>query len=177
MSKFVQKVKPFLRNCASYGTLFVGAEFTQQLYLRKYQPYTQGLPSEKLDRDKIVQLSGWGYVAAPSYMTLWYSWLDTRFVARSPRVIAIKVVLDQTLLTIPLLLGFFPYMSWCQDQPDVLKELKEKFWTTYGLSCAWFLPTQTINFLLVPPHYRIVYNGVCGFIWANILCAVKRAGE
>ena len=41
MSKFVQKVKPFLRNCASYGTLFIGAEFTQQLYLRKYQPYTQ----------------------------------------------------------------------------------------------------------------------------------------
>ena len=53
------------------------------------------------------------------------------------RIILIKVLLDQTLLTIPLLLGFFPYMSWCQNQEDVLRELKEKFWTTYALSCAW----------------------------------------
>ena len=59
-------------------------------------------------------------------------------MANTVRVIALKTVLDQTLLTIPLLLGFFPYMSWCQDQEDVLRELKEKFWTTYGLSCAWW---------------------------------------
>ena len=93
------------------------------------------------------------------------------------RIIAIKVLLDQTILTIPLLLGFFPYMSWCQDQQDVFRELKEKFWMTYGLSCLWFLPAQTINFIFVPPQYRILYNGVCGFVWANILCAVKRTGE
>ena len=98
-------------------------------------------------------------------------------MAKSGKIIAIKVILDQTIPTIPLLLGFFPYMSTCQKQEDVLKELREKFWTTYAYSCAWFLPTQTINFRLVPPQYRIVYNGVCGFIWANILCALKREGE
>ena len=44
-----------------------------------------------------------------------YGWLDTRYpVANSVRLIALKTVLDQTLLTIPLLLAFFPYMSWCQ---------------------------------------------------------------
>jgi len=177
MVKLLQKVKPFIKNCLSYGSLFVGAELSQQLYLRKYQPYSQALPSEKLDTTKLAHMAGWGYVMAPSYMALWYSWLDTRFVAKNPRIIAIKVLLDQTILTIPLLLAFFPYMSWCQNQQDVLRELKEKFWTTYGLSCLWFLPMQTINFIFVPPHYRIMYNGVCGFIWANILCVVKRVGE
>ena len=58
------------------------------------------------------------------------------------RIILIKVLLDQTLLTIPLLLGFFPYMSWCQNQEDVLRELKEKFWTTYALSCAWLVSIE-----------------------------------
>ena len=47
------------------------------------------------------------------------------------RVIALKVVLDQTLLTIPLLLAFFPFMSWCEDREDVLAELKEKLLQTY----------------------------------------------
>ena len=46
-----------------------------------------------------------------------YGWLDTRWpVAATARVILLKTVLDQTLLTIPLLLVFFPYMSWCQGQ-------------------------------------------------------------
>jgi len=177
MIKILNRAKPYLKNCFSYGTLFCGAELAQQFYIRKYQPSSEGLQTEKLDGTKLLHLSGWGYAIAPSYMALWYSWLDTRYVARSPRIILIKVLLDQTLLTIPLLLGFFPYMSWCQDQEDVLRELKEKFWTTYALSCAWFLPAQTINFLFIPPQYRILYNGVCGFIWANVLCAVKRSGE
>jgi len=93
------------------------------------------------------------------------------------RVIAIKVALDQTGLTIPLLLGFFPYMSWCQGKDDLSAELKEKLAWTYFLSCCWFIPAQAVNFRFIPPKYRIIYNGACGFVWANILCAVKRSGE
>ena len=40
-------------------------------------------------------------------------------------------MLDQTLLTIPLLLAFFPFMSWCEDREDLLAELKEKLLPTY----------------------------------------------
>ena len=148
---------------------------------------------ENLDSEKIRHLAGWGYFCAPSYMALWYSWLDTRYVATTTRyhfwwclvlivnnccrVIAIKVLLDQTGLTIPLLLGFFPYMSWCQGKDDLTAELREKLAWTYFLSCCWFIPAQAVNFRFIPPKYRIIYNGVCGFVWANILCAVKRSGE
>ena len=64
-------------------------------------------------------------------MTVWYRWLDTRYTATAGRVILLKVVLDQTLLTIPLLLAFFPFMSWCEDKEDLLAELKEKLLPTY----------------------------------------------
>ena len=138
---------------------------------------TQGRETEQFDLTKLGHLSGWGYVIAPSYMALWYSWLDTRFVATTTRIIAIKVVLDQTMLTIPLLLGFFPYMSWCRGKDDLTSELKEKLAVTYGVSCLWWLPAQAVNFKFVPPRYRIIYNGACGFVWANILCAIKRSGE
>ena len=110
-------------------------------------------------------------------MTVWYRWLDTRYTATAGRVILLKVVLDQTLLTIPLLLAFFPYMAWCQNSQDLTAELKEKLATTYLVSCLWWLPAQFANFRYVPPRYRILYNGVCGFVWANILCTIKRTGE
>ena len=47
------------------------------------------------------------------------------------RVIALKVVLDQTLLTGPLLLAFFPFMSWCEGKENIFAELKEKLLVTY----------------------------------------------
>lgn len=81
MTKLLNKAKPFLKNCFSYGTLFCGAELTQQLYIRKYHPTSQvklylkvrrldycneyrtlqGLQTEKLDSNKLLHLSGWGY--------------------------------------------------------------------------------------------------------------------
>jgi len=169
---------PYVTNCLTYGSLFCGAEMAQQIMIRKYGPWSQSQPTEEFDLTKVKHLSGWGFVAAPSYMALWYGWLDTKYpVANTVRVIAWKTVLDQTLLTIPLLLVFFPYMSWCQGQSDITKELREKFWVTYAASCCWFLPAQAINFKFVPARLRIVYNGVCGFVWANVLCYIKRSGE
>ena len=80
MTKLLSRAKPYLKNCFSYGTLFCGAELAQQLYIRKYQPthqvqlckwwsrdycneycIAQGLQTEKLDSNKLLHLSGWGY--------------------------------------------------------------------------------------------------------------------
>eukprot|EP00091_Calanus_sinicus_P000535 TRINITY_DN10461_c0_g1_i1.p1 TRINITY_DN10461_c0_g1~~TRINITY_DN10461_c0_g1_i1.p1 ORF type:complete len:184 (+),score=39.21 TRINITY_DN10461_c0_g1_i1:87-638(+) len=165
---------PTLTNCVYYGSLFCAAEVSQQVYIRKYLPKKQDKPLQSFDTTKLKHLSVWGYVMAPSYMALWYSWLDTRYVATTTRVIALKVVLDQTLLTGPLLLAFFPFMSWCEGKENIFAELREKLLVTYMVSCCWWLPAQAINFKIVPPKYRIIYNGVCGFVWANILCAIKR---
>merc|ERR1711892_1480414 len=171
-SKFANN--PTVTNCIYYGSLFCAAEVSQQLYIRKYSPTKEENPRQPLDTKKLKQISVWGYVIAPSYMALWYSWLDTRYIATTTRVIAWKVVLDQTLLTGPLLLGFFPLMSWFEGKEDITAELKEKILMTYLVSCCWFLPARAINFKFIPPKYRIVYNAVCSFVWANILCAIKR---
>ena len=47
------------------------------------------------------------------------------------RTIVTKVAIDQTVLTIPILCMFFPFMSWCQGKEDIFKELIDKFWLTY----------------------------------------------
>ena len=47
--------------------------------------YFKDKPPQPFDTAKLKHLSVWGYVMAPSYMALFYSWLDTRFVATTPR--------------------------------------------------------------------------------------------
>ena len=37
----VARARPTLTNCLYYGTLFCGAELSQQFYLRKLQPWRQ----------------------------------------------------------------------------------------------------------------------------------------
>ena len=51
----------------------------------------------------------------------------------APRTVVTKVVLDQTLLTIPLLCMFFPWMSWCQGKEHIFQELIDKFFLTYAV--------------------------------------------
>ncbi len=36
------------------------------------------------------------------------------------------------------------------------------------------MPAQAVNFKLVPNSLRVVYIGVCSFLWVNILCILKR---
>ena len=45
-----------------------------------------------------------------------------------------KVAIDQTVLTIPILCMFFPFMSWCQGKDDIFKELIDKFSLTYTVT-------------------------------------------
>jgi len=173
----LRQMKPVLINCARYGTLFCGAELTQQWYLRKYVPQQEGSRVQDLDRKKLTNMAVFGYAIAPNYMTLFYKWLEPRFPGTAFRTIVTKVAIDQTVLTIPILCMFFPYMSWCEGKEDIFKEFMDKFWLTYMVSCCWWLPAQALNFSLVPPHYRILFNGAAGFVWAFILCIIKRQGE
>lgn len=54
------------------------------------------------------------------------------------------------------------------------QELREKFVPTFIRSCMFWLPAQTVNFLLVGPRFRVIYVGACSFTWVNILCWIKR---
>lgn len=65
-------------------------------------------------------------------------------------------------------------MSIMESKTDFIEECKQKILPTFKTSCYFWLPAQVINFLLVPPTYRVVYVGSCAFAWVNILCWFKR---
>ena len=65
-------------------------------------------------------------------------------------------------------------MSLMENADDPFMELREKFLPTFVRSCVFWLPVQTANFIMIPPRFRVIYMGVCGFMWVNILCWIKR---
>lgn len=65
-------------------------------------------------------------------------------------------------------------MSLMENKKDILEECKRKLIPTFKTSCAFWLPVQAINFLLIPPTFRVAYVGTCAFAWVNILCWFKR---
>lgn len=65
-------------------------------------------------------------------------------------------------------------MALMEGSEDTFEELRAKFLPTFIRSCAFWLPAQALNFMFVAPRFRIIYMGVCGMIWVNILCWIKR---
>ncbi|KAJ6647104.1 Mpv17-like protein [Pseudolycoriella hygida] len=161
---------PLISNSLIYGSLYVGAEFSQQFITRRL------LTEEKSDIDKptLVRYAVMGTFAYSPILYNWYKWLDRTLPGTSKVIIVKKLVLDQFGLTPVLLVIFFTGMSIMERKTDVLEECREKFLPTFARSCLFWLPAQSMNFLFIPPRFRVIYVGTCSFIWVNILCWVKR---
>lgn len=168
-SKFFNK-HPLAGNGLVYGSLYVGAEFSQQTITRKFLMK----PPQDIDKPTLGRYAIMGTFVYSPILYNWYKWLDKTFPGTAKRIIVRKLLLDQFILTPPLLVIFFTGMSLMERQSNILEECKQKFLPTFARSCLFWMPAQTLNFLLVPPKFRVVYVGSCAFAWVNILCWVKR---
>lgn len=135
---------------------------------------TQTTPPEELDKPTIGRYAVMGTLIYSPILYNWYKWLDRSFPGTTKRIIVRKLFLDQFILTPPLLVIFFTGMSLMEMREHPFEECQKKILPTFVRSCMFWLPAQTVNFLLVPPHLRIVYMGCASFCWVNILCYIKR---
>ncbi|XP_025836892.1 mpv17-like protein [Agrilus planipennis] len=168
--KHVFEKHPIISNSVAYGILFVSSEISQQVVIKKILTEEK----EPLDKKTIGRYAVYGTLLQGPYLTIWFRYLDSKLKGTAYKIVTQKVLLDQFLATPPLYCLFFIAMSLLEGREDCTKELKEKFLTTFKTSCMFWLPVQTINFLLVPPSFRVIYVGTCSLTWVNILCWIKR---
>ncbi|KYB25895.1 mpv17-like protein isoform X1 [Tribolium castaneum] len=161
---------PIASNSLVYGTLYVGAEFSQQTISRKVLTKTP----TSYDTPAIARYAVYGTGIQGPFLTIWYRWLDKKFIGTSYKIVAQKLLLDQFLMTPQILVIFYVAMSIMEKKKDIFEECKQKIIPTFKSSCMFWLPAQTVNFLLIPPSFRVVYVGTCSFAWVNILCWIKR---
>ncbi|KAH8270032.1 hypothetical protein KR018_002785 [Drosophila ironensis] len=178
MSRLISGVRsafrryPFVTNSIIYGSLYVGAEYSQQFLSKRWLP--PAAEREDIDYATIGRYAVMGTAAYAPSLYLWYKWLDRAFPGTTKTIIVKKLVLDQFVLTPYLLTVFYAGMSIMEGSEDIFLELREKFVPTFVRSCVFWLPAQALNFSLVAPRFRVIYMGVCGLIWVNILCWTKR---
>ncbi|KAJ3663659.1 hypothetical protein Zmor_007892 [Zophobas morio] len=168
--KYAFKNHPIITNSLVYGTLFVGAEFSQQTVSKKVLAETPA----PYDTPTISRYALYGTTMQGPFLTVWYRWLDRKFVGTSAKIVVQKLLLDQFLMTPQILIVFYVAMSIMERKKDIFEECREKIIPTFKTSCMFWLPAQSINFMLIPPPFRVVYVGTCSFAWVNILCWLKR---
>ncbi|CAH0546468.1 unnamed protein product [Brassicogethes aeneus] len=179
MSKFLTLLKsclnkyPVVSNSVIYGSLCVAAEFTQQTVTKKVLPET----SQPYDAETIGRYSIYGTAIAGPILAVWYRFLDQKISGTTVKIVAKKMIVDQFTFTPTLLVIFFVSMSIMERKPDIFQECREKMVSTFKTSCMFWLPCQAVNFMLVPPVFRVTYIGTCSFAWVNILCWIKRQGN
>uniref|UniRef100_B4N505 GK20482 n=1 Tax=Drosophila willistoni TaxID=7260 RepID=B4N505_DROWI len=120
---------PFVSNSIIYGSLYVGAEYSQQFVTKQWL----ALPQEREDIDyaTIGRYAVMGTAAYAPSLYIWYKWLDRTFPGTTKTIIVKKLVLDQFLLTPYLLTVFYAGMSIMEGSDDIFLELREKFMPTF----------------------------------------------
>ncbi|XP_077980217.1 mpv17-like protein [Glandiceps talaboti] len=154
---------PVVRNAVFLGTAYSVSEVTQQAFI-----------GEGYDFGKVQRFGIWGLCFNGPFLFGWYKLLDGYLHGSTLRIVGTKMCLDQFLITPICIVGFYTAMSAMEGKSDIFAEAKQKSFPTFLASLAFWVPAQAINFKLVPPTFRVVYIGTVSFMWANILCYLKR---
>ncbi|RLU19799.1 hypothetical protein DMN91_008358 [Ooceraea biroi] len=133
------------------------------------------MQSTDYNRSQLKRFAIYGCFLAGPILHGWYKWLDAFYSGTSTGIVIRKLLADQFILTPPLLVVFFTSMSLMEAKSDVLRECKIKFLHTFQTSCAYWLPVQLVNFMLIPPSLRVTYVSIAAFCWVNIMCYLKSA--
>ncbi|CAD5234774.1 unnamed protein product [Bursaphelenchus xylophilus] len=56
---------------------------------------------------------------------------------------------------------------------EAFHEYCRKFVTLFELDLCFWPPVQTVNFLIVPPKYRVIYVMIAMFFYNTVLTYVK----
>ncbi|KAF2359844.1 Mpv17/PMP22 [Trinorchestia longiramus] len=169
------KRSPVLTNTIVYGTLYVSAEFGQQMFSRytseELKPGEQHPP---IDTGALARFGVMGTCVLPHTLYQAYKRLDAWYPGNSGPMALRKLAIDAFIITPFNLTLFYIGMSAMERKEDLLAEWKAKLIPTFITASCFWVPANFLNFKVLPPHMRVVFVGGCQIIWVSILCWFKK---
>ncbi|KAL4070068.1 hypothetical protein V8B97DRAFT_1917788 [Scleroderma yunnanense] len=119
-----------------------------------------------------------GAIFGPA-LTKWYQLLNRIKFSNPTKAVIYRVWLDQAILTPAAVAFFFGTMSILEGKglPGAVERIRTAYEPTLIRNWAVFIPTQIVNFALVPHHLRFVVVSVVSLFWNTYLSAVNARSE
>ncbi|CAK5265920.1 unnamed protein product [Mycena citricolor] len=154
--------RPLVTQCVTAAVLFGAGDVIAQQAVEK--------KGKQHDLMRTARLTFYGGVVFGPAMTKWYQLLNRLRFTTPTKSLVYRVYLDQCILTPVAVVTFFSSMAILEGQPgEIVPRLKAGYVLTLFRNWLVFVPTQIINFWLVPAHLRFLFVGVVSLFWNTYL--------
>ncbi|EYC31220.1 hypothetical protein Y032_0004g2031 [Ancylostoma ceylanicum] len=174
MSRLLRKfaaTKLMRRFLLSANTTFCVTQFSLGDFM---QQYIHGdIESKGWDIGRSVRMGTTGFVIAPM-MTVWYRFLDSRYMGRRLQIVVKKTLLDactnpvfsSTIITV---CGLLEGKSF----NNAFGEYTSKMFHILKVDLSIWPPCQFISFRFLPPQLRVFYINVVYLLYSCIISFIK----
>ncbi|TDL21241.1 hypothetical protein BD410DRAFT_790000 [Rickenella mellea] len=155
--------RPMATQCATAGLLFGGGDIlAQQVVERRGREH---------DFARTARLTFYGGALFGPLLTKWYQFLGRLKFASPVRAVVYRTWLDQAILTPPAVVFFFTGMTFLEGKGvgEATRRVEQAYVPTLLRNWSVFIPTQIINFAVVPAHLRFVFMSVVSLFWNTYL--------
>ncbi|EKM57295.1 uncharacterized protein PHACADRAFT_254989 [Phanerochaete carnosa HHB-10118-sp] len=168
---FLQR-RPMVGQCATSAVLFGASDVVAQQAVEK-----RGLAKHDFVRTLRSTFYG-GCLFGPA-VTKWFAFLNRLQFASPRRAVLYRVYMDQFMFA-PIVIGFyFGSMTLLEGKgvSEATTRIEKNYVSTVMRNWMVFIPTQLVNFGLVPHHLRVLTVGVVSLFWNTYLSIVNSGSQ
>jgi len=159
--------RPYTAQCATAAVLFGTGDIIAQQAIEKR--------GKNHDFARTARLTFYGGALFGPAITKWFQVLNRIQFSSPTKGVVYRVWLDQFLLTPGAVAFFFGSMSIMEGKgiSGAQERISSAYVPTLLRNWGVFIPTQIINFAIVPPHLRFVVVSVVSLFWNTYLSATN----
>ena len=120
-----------------------------------------------LNLRRSINLGIFGFGIVTPALHYWYKYLAVTFPGTSFRPVAIKFILDRTVIPPPLVMGFFVSQTLMNGGTweDVKMRVNNNYINALKMNLVVWPAAMLVNFRFVPLEFQVLYANVIGFFW------------